>query len=245
MGIFLKCKVRIRTPVLRSHKQKRFSATCRDGFLYELKFKKYLILPGIYLLKVDKRNTITRWKIYSKLTNKDFKTTPMTPIVNFKHIWHFVLLFLLLTLNIVITGWDDCIRLTLFSCMCVVFWFLVLTLFPQFCELSRPYLVLVHISSRTKYYTPRSQLKKSFYCSNPYKFGITIWNYVFLIEILELPNFGHMTISAIQFESHNNFILVRSWIKIMMLKTFFNMHFLKKAWSRQFCWYYQNCYHVD
>ena len=160
MGTFLKCKVTIRIPVLRSHKQKRFSATCRDGFLYQLKFKKYLILPGIYLLKVDKRNTITKWKIYSKLTNKDSKTTPMTPIVNFKHISHFVLLYLLLTLNIVITGSNDCI--TLFSRMCIVFWFLVLTLFPHFCELSRPYLVLVHISSRTKYYTPRSQLKKKF-----------------------------------------------------------------------------------
>ena len=111
MGTFLNCKVRIRNPVLRQHKRKRFSATCRYDFLYGLKFKRYLILPGMYLLKVDKRNTRARCKLYSRLTIKDSKTTPMTPIVNFKHISHFVLLFLLLTLNIVITVWDDRTRL--------------------------------------------------------------------------------------------------------------------------------------
>ena len=48
---------------------------------------------GIYLLKVNNRNTRTRCEICSKLTTK----TPI--IVNFEHISHPVLVFLLLTLN--------------------------------------------------------------------------------------------------------------------------------------------------
>ena len=39
-----------------------------------------------------------------KVNNKE---TRMTPIVNFEHISHLVLVFLLLTLNIVIVGWDS------------------------------------------------------------------------------------------------------------------------------------------
>ena len=36
-----------------------------------------------------------------------------------------------------------------------------------------------------------------------------------LIEMLELPNFGHMTTSATEFESRNKILLVTSWTKIM------------------------------
>ena len=58
---------------------------------------------GIYLFKVNKRNTRTKDEICSKLTIK----TPEQPqcrrsgvfIVSFKHISHFVIVFLLLTLN--------------------------------------------------------------------------------------------------------------------------------------------------
>ena len=58
---------------------------------------------GIYLLKVNNRNTSTRCEICLKLTNK----TPegrhwrrsAVFIVNFEHISHLVLVFLLLTLN--------------------------------------------------------------------------------------------------------------------------------------------------
>ena len=55
---------------------------------------------GIYLLKVNNRNTRTRCGICSKLTIK----TPERRhwrifIVNFEHISHLVLVFLLLTLN--------------------------------------------------------------------------------------------------------------------------------------------------
>ena len=52
---------------------------------------------GIYLFKVNNRNTRTRCEICSKLTIK----TPelLLTIVNFEHISHLVLVFLLLTLN--------------------------------------------------------------------------------------------------------------------------------------------------
>ena len=52
---------------------------------------------GIYLLKVNKRSSRTRYEICSKLTIK----TPDTGvfIVNFEHISDLVLVFLLLTLN--------------------------------------------------------------------------------------------------------------------------------------------------
>ena len=36
-----------------------------------------------------------------------------------------------------------------------------------------------------------------------------------LIEILELPNFGHMTISTTQFESRDKILFVTSWSEIM------------------------------
>ena len=58
---------------------------------------------GICLFKVNKRNTRTKDEICSKLTIK----TPERPqcrrsgvfIVSFKHISHFIIVFLLLTLN--------------------------------------------------------------------------------------------------------------------------------------------------
>ena len=49
----------------------------------------------ICLLKVDNRNTRTMCEICSKLTIK----TPERLFVNFEHISHLVLVFLLLTLN--------------------------------------------------------------------------------------------------------------------------------------------------
>ena len=59
---------------------------------------------GIYLLKINDRNTRTKSEICSNLT---FKTPERRQwcrsgvfIVNFEHISHLVLVFLLLTLNI-------------------------------------------------------------------------------------------------------------------------------------------------
>ena len=58
---------------------------------------------GIYLLKVNNRNTRTRCEICSKLTintpeRRQWRRSGVF-IVNFEHISHLVLVFLLLTLN--------------------------------------------------------------------------------------------------------------------------------------------------
>ena len=55
---------------------------------------------GIYLLKVNNRNTRTWCEICSELTTKMPKRgRPGVFIVNFEHISHLVLVFLLLTLK--------------------------------------------------------------------------------------------------------------------------------------------------
>ena len=59
---------------------------------------------GIYLLKVNNRNTRTKCEIFSKLTIKipercNWRRSGGVFIVNFGHILHHVLVFLLLTLN--------------------------------------------------------------------------------------------------------------------------------------------------
>ena len=58
---------------------------------------------GIYLLKANNRNTRTRYEICSKLTIKTLERRQWCCsgvfIVNFEHISHLVLVFLLLTLN--------------------------------------------------------------------------------------------------------------------------------------------------
>ena len=63
----------------------------------------FLLPAGIYLLKVNNRNTRTRCEICSKLTLKtpqgrDGRRSGVF-IVNFEHISHLALVFLLLTLN--------------------------------------------------------------------------------------------------------------------------------------------------
>ena len=64
----------------------------------------YNTIPaGIHLLKVTKRDTRTRCKIYSKLTITTLKRRHCRRsgvfIVNFEHIPHLFLVLLLLTLN--------------------------------------------------------------------------------------------------------------------------------------------------
>ena len=60
-------------------------------------------LTGIYLLKVNNRNTGTRCEICSKLiiktSERRLKRRSGVFIINFEHISHLVLVFLLLTLN--------------------------------------------------------------------------------------------------------------------------------------------------
>ena len=76
-------------------------------FLWETsRFSLHVLLPipaGIYLLKVNNRNTRTRCEICSKLTintpeRRHWRRSGVF-IVNFEHISHLVLVFLLLTLN--------------------------------------------------------------------------------------------------------------------------------------------------
>ena len=48
--------------------------------------------------------------------------------------------------------------------------------------------------------------------------------------MLELPNFGHMTTSTIQFESSDKIWLVTSWTKNYDVMTFFSKYlYFKKA----------------
>ena len=60
------------------------------------------------------------------------------------------------------------------------FWLLVSILSPHLCKISRPYLVPI--------------LDYETFWSNPYKVEVIITS---LIEMLQLPNFGHMTTSTI------------------------------------------------
>ena len=75
--------------------------------VYSIKFliKTFIVLnpAGIYLFKVNNRNTRTRWEICSKLTintpeRRQWRRSGVF-IVNFEHISHLVLVFLLLTLS--------------------------------------------------------------------------------------------------------------------------------------------------
>ena len=52
-----------------------------------------------------------------------------------------------------------------------------------------------------------------------------------LIEMFELPNFGHMTISTIKFESPDNILLATSWREIYYhVMTFISKYlYFKKA----------------
>ena len=74
--------------------------------LYCMKEFRYCIEnnpAGIYLLKVNNRNTWTRYEIYSELTMKTPERRQLGRcgvfIVNFEHISHLVLIFILLTLS--------------------------------------------------------------------------------------------------------------------------------------------------
>ena len=55
--------------------------------------------------------------------------------------------------------------------------------------------------------------KKEFFWSNLYKIEVII---IFLIEMLQLPKFGHIATSIIKVESLDHILLVMSWSKIMM-----------------------------
>ena len=69
------------------------------------------------------------------------------------------------------------------------FWFLVLTLLTDWCKISSLYLELVPNYWTWTKITPQ---KKRCFWSNSYKFEVLITS---LIQMPELPNFGHMTTS--------------------------------------------------
>ena len=52
-----------------------------------------------------------------------------------------------------------------------------------------------------------------FFCSNSYQIEVMI---TFLIEILELPNFGRMTTSTIYFDSRNEILFLKPFITEIM-----------------------------
>ena len=58
-----------------------------------------LLLVGIYLIKVNNRSTRSRCEICSKLTIKTSERRKDIFIVNFEHILHLDLVFLLLNLS--------------------------------------------------------------------------------------------------------------------------------------------------
>ena len=72
--------------------------------LFYMLYLIFVFIPaGIYLLKVNNRNTRTRCEICSKLTintpeRRHWRRSGVF-IVNFEHISHLALVFLLLTLN--------------------------------------------------------------------------------------------------------------------------------------------------
>ena len=75
-----------------------------NGGFYATYILDAIYLPGIYLPKVNNRNTRTRCEICSKLTIKTPERRQWRRsgvfIVNFEYISHLALVFLLLTLNI-------------------------------------------------------------------------------------------------------------------------------------------------
>ena len=84
------------------------------------------------------------------------------------------------------------------------FWLLVLILLPHWCKISRPYLLPVPNYWTWTKTTPQ---KKCSFWSNPYKIEVMITS---LIEMLEWPNFDHMTSSTVWHESHDKVFLLTS-----------------------------------
>ena len=71
----------------------------------DFKSVSFTFLAGIYLFKVNKRNTKKRCAICSKLTIKTPESCHSGVfIANFEHVLHLVLVFLLLTLSRLMPG---------------------------------------------------------------------------------------------------------------------------------------------
>ena len=110
-------------------------------------------------------------------------------LVELDHSQHINIVFLLLTLNKHLSV--GCERQVIIFWKSRTFWLLVLTLLPRWCKISSLYLVPVQ-----NYWTwaKTASQKNWFFWSSPYKIEVLIT--FDLIEMLDLPNFGHMNTSA-------------------------------------------------
>ena len=80
---------------------------------------------------------------------------------------------------------------------------------PHWCKISSLYLVPV---PNYWTWTKTTGQKKRFFWSNPYKIEVVITS---LIEMLQLPDFGHTNTSTIWFESRDKILLLPSSTEIM------------------------------
>ena len=93
-------------------------------------------------------------------------------------------------------------------------WLLVFTLLPHWCKILRPYLVPVPSYWTWTKSTPQ---KNWFFWWNSCKIEVLVTS---LIEMLVLPNFGHITTSTIWFESRDKILLKTSWTQNYDVITF-------------------------
>ena len=98
----LRKSIKIRNKIYKQHCKEKDQAK-KELLHKQFKIYRYSFPAGIYLLKVNNRNTRTRCEICSKLTintpeRRHWRRSGVF-IVNFEHISHLVLVFLLLTLN--------------------------------------------------------------------------------------------------------------------------------------------------
>ena len=102
------------------------------------------------------------------------------------------------------------------------FWLLGLTLLQHWCKFSSLYLASV---PNYWTWTQTNPQKNRFFWSNPYKIEVVITS---LMEMLQLPNFGHMNTSTILFESRDNILLVTSSAEIMTSQPLFQKSIILK-----------------
>ena len=95
----------------------------------------------------------------------------------------------------------------------------------HWCKISSLYLAPV---SNYWTWTKTTSQKKRYFWSNPYKIEVVITSF---IEMLQLPNFGHMNESTIKFESREKILLVTSSTWIMTSYILFkNTVILRRSW---------------
>ena len=62
--------------------------------------------------------------------------------------------------------------------------------------------------------------------------------------MLELPNFGHMITSTMQFDSLDKILLVTSWTEVKCYNFYFKIILFQEGLEQPFCWHHQNCSHA-